>query len=210
MENQQNIEAVLEEIRTIWKDRFKGNFTDAAAFFGVPYGTFHSWMTREGRTPTMRALAPALKALNVTIHMPDGDLADYRLIKKVVAKAGAGSSLETSDEVDGLYAFRSDFFEKGNLSASSCILLDVSGDSMRPTLQNGDLILVDTSETQVTDGKIFLLTFKEELLVKRVFHTSDGILLRSDNRDFPEREVLPPDRDQFKIHGRVRWVGKDL
>lgn len=203
-------ESAFDLIKETTRTRFNGNLSEAAKFFGVNYQTFHSWMNREGRIPSWRSLAPALEALRAELRVPDDNFAEYELVKKVVAKAGAGSSLITSGEIDGLYAFRSDFFGKNNLQAKKCILLEVLGDSMRPTLENGDLILVDTKDRGIQDGRIYLVAVNEELLVKRIFRAPTGILLRSDNKDFPEMPVLSADTSNCVVHGRVRWVGKEL
>ena len=40
------------------------------------------------------------------------DMGDYAMVPKVRAKLGAGSSLITEGETDGLYAFRKDFLKR--------------------------------------------------------------------------------------------------
>ena len=63
--------------------------------------------------------------------------------------AGAGS-FETDGDVLRHYAFRWDFLRrKGN--PAQMVLLRVSGDSMQPSLWDGDLIVVNT-EDKVKDG----------------------------------------------------------
>ena len=132
----------------------------------------------------------------------------YTLIPKVVAQAGAGSSLITSDEVLGMYAFRDDFLRRVGVHAKESVMLDVIGHSMEPMIRHKDTILVDQSVKELRDGDIFLVGFGEELLVKRVQRTPRGWLLKSENRDFSDIVVEGPDLETFRVYGRVRWFGR--
>ena len=126
----------------------------------------------------------------------------------VVAQAGAGSSLITSDEVLGMYAFRDDFLRRVGVHAKESVMLDVIGHSMEPMIRHKDTILVDQSVKELRDGDIFLVGFGEELLVKRVQRTPRGWLLKSENRDFSDIVVEGPDLETFRVYGRVRWFGR--
>ena len=118
--------------------------------------------------------------------------------------------METSPEVEGLFAFRKDWLNKLNIPTGNIELFDVVGDSMEPTLRNGDTLLVDRSDTKILDGKIYVVSLREELLVKRVQKTLDGIDLLSDNTRHKPIPVALPDLDKLRIHGRVRWFGREL
>ena len=133
---------------------------------------------------------------------------EYDFIPKVTARAGAGSSLITSGETEGLYAFRKAFMGLENIAAAHSVLLDVLGDSMFPLLRDGDTILVDQSDKDPRDGLIYLVTLRDELLVKRVHKTARGLLLHSEHPSFPDIPVEEPDFSSFTIHGRVRWFGR--
>lgn len=137
-------------------------------------------------------------------------LTSYRFVPKVAAVAGAGATLETSDEVLGFYAFRSDWMGKEHVSERNSVLMDIRGDSMEPLLKDGDTILIDQSGTQILDGKIYVVTLGDELRVKRIQKGYDGIILRSENPRYADIHIDEQDLEHFKVHGRVRWVGKML
>ena len=67
-----------------------------------------------------------ISQLGGKIVFPDERMEGYTLIPKVVAQAGAGSSLITSDEVLGMYAFRDDFLRRVGVHAKESVMLDVS------------------------------------------------------------------------------------
>ena len=86
--------------------------------------------------------------------------------------------------------------------------MDIRGDSMDPLLKDGDTILVDQSDTVVSDGKIYVVTLGEELRVKMVQRSLRGYVLRSENPRYTDILVTDADLDAFRVHGRVRWAGK--
>ncbi|VEH67099.1 putative transcriptional regulator [Rodentibacter pneumotropicus] len=53
------------------------------------------------------------------------------------------------------------------LKAKHCAMYLVSGDSMYPTLKDGEEIIVDRSKTDLKDGKIFVLNNEGAMLVKK-------------------------------------------
>jgi phage repressor protein C with HTH and peptisase S24 domain len=90
-------------------------------------------------------------------------------------------------------------------------MIRVEGDSMAPTLNAGDDILVDHDdpETGLRDG-IYVLRVDDALLVKRLAIHPFGrrVTIQSDNRTYPDW----PDRglDELTCIGRVIWVGRRI
>lgn len=154
-----------------------------------------------------------LERLGGKIILPEEEtvsLVSYRFIPKVAAIAGAGATLETSDEVLGFYAFRADWLGTEHVSEKHSVLMDVRGDSMEPLLKNGDTLLVDQSDTEVMDGRIYVVTLGDELRVKRIQKSMRGYVLRSENPRYADITVEGADLAEFKVHGRVRWCAKML
>jgi len=108
----------------------------------------------------------------------------------------------------GYYAFRCDFLGREHISDKKSVLMSIRGDSMEPLMQDGDTILIDQSDTQVMDGKIYVVTLCDELRVKRIQKGLRGYVLRSENPRYADIPINDEDMDAFRVHGRVRWVGK--
>ena len=160
-----------------------------------------------------RRVCEWLEKLGCNIVFPDGDLqelASYRFVPKVAAVAGAGATLETSDEVLGYYAFRADWMGAEHVSERNSVLMDVRGDSMEPLLKDGDTLLLDQSDTEILDGRIYVVTLGDELRVKRIQKGFKGYILRSENPRYADITVEGEDLAAFKVHGRVRWCAKML
>ena len=202
------VQEAMEFLDQVIEEQYGGNVSRAAQDLGVPSQTLYAWVKYKTRTPNLKALEPILEKLNVRFQFPDRRNFEYDFVPKHSAKAGAGASLETSDAVEGLYAFRKDWMLAQGIHARSAVLLDVVGDSMEPLFFTGDTLLIDKSDTDVRDGMIYVVTLGDELRVKRIFKGLAGIILRSENSRYPDVHVTGPDLDTLRVHGRVRWCGK--
>lgn len=81
------------------------------------------------------------------------------------------------------------------------------GDSMSPTINDGDTIWVDMSKETIKDGKIFVFEYGGLFMCKRLYRLpNNGLRVVSDNADvYPEWEITGEEREQngFKLIG---WV----
>jgi hypothetical protein len=129
----------------------------------------------------------------------------------VGASAGPGS-LDAEESRLGRIGFDPQWLRRlgvGDRGALSVIR--VQGDSMAPTLSDGDEILVDRADAaeRLRDG-IYVLRIEESLVVKRLALSPAGrrVSVRSDNDAYPSW----PDCDPATIDlvGRVVWMGRRL
>lgn len=80
------------------------------------------------------------------------------------------------------------------------------GDSMVPTIYDGDFAFVDCGDQAVRDGNVYLLRYGDGFRVKRLMKRFDGsIVLVSDNKKYPDELVTEDQAAQFvTVLGRVR------
>ena len=141
--------------------------------------------------------------------------ADYILIPyfdAIGASAGPGALTEAEEAAESALAFQMRWVK--SISGSDPELLSVikvQGDSMLPTLGDGDPILVDRGDdaTRLRDG-IYVMRTDDALLVKRITRNPAARTIRvsSDNSLYPD--VGDCDPAQVDIIGRVIWVGRQL
>ena len=90
-------------------------------------------------------------------------------------------------------------------------VMAVQGDSMMPTLNDGDVILVDMNQRNPIPPGVFVLHDGMGLVAKRLEHVpmSDPPRVRiiSDNLRYTPYECMA---DEANIIGRVRWYGREL
>lgn len=125
--------------------------------------------------------------------------------------AGHGSINDRLQIRDYIPFTRSYLLRKfGRSSVDGLAVLEVSGDSMEPTISDGSLVMVDQTDPDVS-GSIMAFVFEDCAYIKRLQKFPGGIDVVSDNRDFyPPHQIRNADLDQLNIIGRVRWIGKSL
>jgi len=163
-----------------------------ADYFGVDEAVL------DGRQalPSSR-VAPAMPARPDLVSVPKLD---------VKASAGHGAFADTETRL-GQYGFDRAWLKRmSSGNPDNLSIVRVSGDSMAPTLQDGDDILIDQSpeSAKVRDG-IYVLLRDETLLVKRVAlePMSGKLAICSDNPAYPSWSGCDP--REVNILGRVIW-----
>ena len=126
---------------------------------------------------------------------------------RVDFSAGPGSECSIEEETnEEKRIFPRSLFLRHHVSPHNCRVFSVHGESMQPTLQDGDEILVDCTPCQpLRSGRIYCFAYRGEDRVKRLYPTMDGMMvIKSDNSDFPEERVQMTDWEQeAKLIGRV-------
>lgn len=123
------------------------------------------------------------------------------------ASAGAGASID-GEPVEGEVAFDPKWLRDLGADARALSIIRVEGDSMAPTLNDGDDILVDGGDaaSRMRDG-IYVLRMDDVLMVKRVARAPQGrISVISDNPQYPSYPDLP--MAAVRLVGRVVWTGR--
>lgn len=122
---------------------------------------------------------------------------------------GAGNDLPDNEVViDSLRISKA--WVESNLSQISSVsnlaFIHAIGDSMTPTFNDGDILLVDTGNNSVTADKIYVLSAHGRLFIKRVRQRIDGTYeVSSDNPAVRTTDILNGDHE-IEVKGRVVWV----
>lgn len=138
---------------------------------------------------------------------------EYVLVPRynVEVSTGGGAIVESEQVVDHL-AFRSQWIQRVmHLVPSDLFLVSAIGDSMYPTMSQGDLLLVDKSQRDVKDDAIYILSQDGTLLAKRLQKLYDGsVQIKSDNKAY-DAQLVPRERiGMLNIIGRVVWSGRRM
>ena len=121
-------------------------------------------------------------------------------IREVRPAAGVGAKV-FGEEVIGYIPFRKDWLRSHSIDPAQADVVQVSGDSMEPTLPDGCSILVDRSRRELQPKRIYVLRNEDGLVVKRVDRNRDGWWVMSDNPEWAPL-FLTEDTD---VIGEVRW-----
>ena len=134
-------------------------------------------------------------------------------VKRTFVQASAGPGSFAGEERSRPYFAFDERWLKGLTLSSSANLsvIRVEGDSMAPTLNAGDDILVDTGDCmqRLRDG-IYVLRADDVLVVKRLAINPTGrrVTVQSDNPAYPDWPDC--DLDAIQCIGRVIWAGRKI
>ena len=133
---------------------------------------------------------------------------EYVFIPQVAGRISAGGGLEPDNTIELKMAFRKDWVErKGNPNDMS--IIRVLGDSMEPTLQSGDLVLINHSRNYIDpQGGIYALAIDGQIMLKRVqlVPSKGHARIISDNPQY-ETEIVP--LSQLVVNGKMIWFGRE-
>lgn len=139
---------------------------------------------------------------------------DFWFIPKlnINAAAGAGSIVDV-ENVEDYIAFQKAWFNNHIFAPkSSLAVLTANGDSMEPTIKNGDMLLVDTSQNQAKSDNIYIIRVDHSLVVKRVqCLPGNKLQVISDNKTYDSYIIdLADESQQASIIGKVVWYGRAI
>lgn len=140
------------------------------------------------------------------------DPSEYVMIPcyDVHASCGVGIDVNEVNIVDGM-PFPVAMAKAYNLPDPHYLaVIQATGESMQGTIEDGQLLMVNTLDNEPKNSKIYLICLDGKLFIKRLIYTPDGWIMRSDNPDknsYPDFVLSPDKFDQLDIQGRVVWRG---
>jgi repressor LexA len=166
-------------------------------FISSTFGVSYEWLkTGQGEMWEKRE-----KALLEELEVKTREVFEKLVRIPVVGRAGAGFPESPADmDVVGWVLVSKETFQKGGKFS-----VQVHGDSMEPTLHDGDFVVFKTyvgDGSDIPNGKVVVVrNHHGELVVKRLIRTNGLIMLTSDNPKYPP---IPP--EQIKTED-LRIVG---
>ena len=103
----------------------------------------------------------------------------------------------------GYELFRRQWLRDQGLEGDALTVVDVVGNTMQPTLCDGDWALVDRSQHQLRHGGIFALSGSPVPLLRRIREEADVWWADCDNNRHPSLAISQHD----EVIGRVVWWG---
>lgn len=137
----------------------------------------------------------------------------YTGVLQLTARGSTGDGEDNPHvEIRGVMAFKSSWLRANNLNQKHLDVIYANGHSMEPTINDGDVLLVDESKIEPKDGQIFALQSESKgTIVKRLVKSDfDGWIIRSDNPDkarYGDETLRDGEINEVRIIGRVVWRG---
>lgn len=134
---------------------------------------------------------------------------EFKEIPKVKARLNAGGgSFEVGAQIEGYYSFRQDWLQTKGMS-DKMVLMDIFGNSMEPEIKDGDTVLIDETQKDILAGAIYAVGIEDTIMVKRLEKHPSGLVLLSENRDYPPIHLAENETNCVRIIGKVIWICRE-
>lgn len=80
-------------------------------------------------------------------------------------------------------AFRRDWLALNDYSENSLLAIQSSDNGMKPTISKTDLVVINTSDTTLTEGHAYAFNYEGKMLIRRAFRDVGAWWLNPDNPD---------------------------
>ena len=149
----------------------------------------------------------------VIIGGNSGEVADpkeYVMIPRYDVRGSCGEGIDVNEVtiVDGMPMpvawLRAQKLPEAHLLA----VIEASGYSMQPIIEDGQTLIVNTIDTEPKSTKIYLICIDGKLFIKRLIYTPNGWIMRSDNpnkSNYPDFVIEEEKFGSIDIQGRVVW-----
>tara|TARA_R110002124_G_scaffold163667_7_gene331055 strand:+ start:1897 stop:2586 length:690 start_codon:yes stop_codon:yes gene_type:complete len=126
---------------------------------------------------------------------------------EVELAAGHGIAEVTAHYHGPKLRFAKSTLRKSHVDPENAACVRVNGNSMEPVLPHGSTVGVDTSQTNVIDGKMYAINHDGMLRIKTLYKLpGGGLRLRSFNTaEWPDERYEGDDLKQIKVIGKVFW-----
>lgn len=90
-------------------------------------------------------------------------------------------------------------------------IINASGDSMIPTIDDGDKLIVEHwNGEQIQDNRIYVFCFNHEFFIKRLSKNLDEIIIKSDNSEYRTRTISGSTINELILIGKVIGILKSI
>ena len=184
--------------------------TELSRILGVTPSVVNAWKIRDS-IPRADIAVQVAKKLNTTVEyliegteteIIDGKTKNTFLVPVLNQElsAGKGDILPEEDFIQALVKLPAFLREYGENLAG----LYVHGDSMEPTLKNGDLVICNSLGWDNEEG-LYAVRFNGNGYIKRIQVGAGKIIISSDNPKYKPIEE-PIESDNFEVIGKVLLI----
>lgn len=197
---------------------------DLSELLDIPARTIGGY-ERDEAPPNQKFLNALFEKLHVNVNWfitgqgskflneTQGGYADcYNIRVKGDVKASMGYGVTVYNETQtASYSISKKLSTDLSLNPNLTEIIFAQGDSMLPTIEGGDSLLVDHSRKEIYDGKIYCVRIDGQLYAKRLQKIPPNtIRVVSDNEKYRSFEInFAKEIDfDFNIIGEIRWWGR--
>jgi len=202
-----NINFIIQELTGYLKR--KVSFADIALALGVTRQYANQIKNKDLTDEQLRCIENFFN-VDLTNDNYDNDCLQIPILGDVRASMGYGVTVYNEVQTAS-YSISKKLINDLGISNSCTEIIFAQGDSMMPTIEGGDSLLVDHSRRDIYDGKIYCVRIEGQLYAKRLQKIPPNkVLIVSDNPKYRSFEIdLSKELDfDFDVIGEIRWWGR--
>lgn len=133
-------------------------------------------------SPSLYDLVPGARPVRA-VDADDPSLTQIKKVKLHVQAGITGFQVEPEHYDGETQGVPTKWILKEGLSRDALLAITVRGESMEPALYEDDVIVVNTRDTVLSDGAVYVVNYEGEVVVKRLMRDAGQWWLTSDNGD---------------------------
>ena len=199
----------LDELILIISNRIgmSVNQSMLAESLGITRQTISNRIKNESEV-TVSELQRVEEVFKIDIFNTLSDIAYIDYYTDVFASCGSGSIVFSSEKTKLPIATS---MISGYSKSKLYSMINASGNSMSPTIDNGDKLIVEHwTGNQIQDNKIYVFCYNNEFFVKRLSKNLDEIIIKSDNPEYRVRTISGKSVFDLILIGKIVATIKQL
>lgn len=180
---------------------------------GVPIATLQRILagTSDPGDDRLAALCAAVSVPVSRVLAGDEDDSPFDLVDVYDVDVAAGPGRTPfGEETIGTWPFPRDWLGRYATPGARLAMVRVAGDSQEPDLRDGDLVVIDLTETRLRDG-LAVVRLDDRLMLKRVAVEGAMVRLKSANPQYDDLVIDMTEEDQrLTVIARAKATVKGL
>lgn len=139
-----------------------------------------------------------------------GEGSDYITAANPTVATQSNGAIKLSN-ASGSTAFHADYLAKRNIPEHKILLLTADDDTMTPTIQKGDELLIDRSRTHSKTADLFALVVNGRAWVRWIRpEIAGGYTITAENSElYPPQQLSVDEFKKLDVIGRVARISRD-
>lgn len=195
------------------KIRFENNLSQEQLGLMLGVTKQHISKIENGKAKlTEKKLEILRNKFNISLqNQPTNDYATLPVRGGITASMGTGVEIYDENKT-GTYQIGKKLLRDIGANQQFSEIIFAQGDSMEPTIEGGDSLLVDLSKTEIYDGKIYCVRIENKLYAKRLqLIPPNKVKVISDNKEKYDPFYIDTSKNinfDFAVIGEVKWWGR--
>jgi phage repressor protein C with HTH and peptisase S24 domain len=162
-----------------WFSDTNGIQAPAARKLGEFLGVDPVWLEKGEGSP--EPAAPKEDPGYQPLQPDDRQFVQIPLVELKLSAGLSGYQTVPLGDTDSTLNLREGWMRTRRLNPKNLVAIQITGDSMERSLHAGDIVILDTSDTDPKDGEVYAVNYEGQAVVKRLERDAGDWWLTSDN-----------------------------